>query len=233
MRLKEKIAIVTGAGRGIGKSIALGFAQAGADLILAARTENELEAVAEEVRRLDRRALVVPCDVTAEDQVKAMVAAALLEYGRVDVLVNNAGLGAFRPIYGTNLGNWNNMLAVNLTSTFLCTKHVWQAMRSRGGGSVINVSSLSGTRAYPLYASYSASKWGQIGFTKTASEEGKPYCIRVNAIAPGKVDTNMRASVAEDKSKILKPEDCVGAALFLAADESRYVTGQVIEIEWF
>jgi NAD(P)-dependent dehydrogenase (short-subunit alcohol dehydrogenase family) len=171
--------------------------------------------------------------VTIEAQVKNLISATLDTYDQIDILVNNAGLGAFRPIYGTHESNWKNMLAVNLTSTFFGTKHIWKAMRKQGGGSIINVSSLSGTRAYPMYGAYSASKWGQIGFTKTAAEEGKPYNIRVNAIAPGKVDTAMRASVAEDKGRILKAEDCVGAAIFLASEESRYVTGQVIEIEWF
>jgi NAD(P)-dependent dehydrogenase (short-subunit alcohol dehydrogenase family) len=233
VRLKEKIAIVTGASRGIGRAIALGFAREGARLVLAARTESNLQEVAEEIHALDRRALAAPCDVTDEKQVKSMVAAVLEEYGRIDVLVNNAGLGSFRPIYGTRLSNWDYMLAVNLTSSFLCMKHVWKPMRQAGGGSIINMSSTSGTRAYPMYASYSASKWGQVGLTKTAAEEGKSENIRVNAIAPGKVDTDMRASVAEDKEQMLQAEDCVSLAVFLASEESRYITGQVIEIEWF
>lgn len=233
MRLKDKIAIVTGASRGIGRAIALGFAREGAHLVLVARTESKLQDVAEEIHALDRGALVVPCDVTNEKQIKRMVTAALGEYEHIDVLVNNAGLGSFRPIYGTRLSNWDHMLAVNLTSSFLCTKHVWKPMMQVGGGSIINMSSTSGTRAYPMYASYSASKWGQVGLTKTAAEEGKPKKIRVNAIAPGKVDTAMRANVAEDKEQMLKAEDCVSLAVFLASDESRYITGQVIEIEWF
>lgn len=233
MRLKDKIAIVTGASRGIGRAIALGFAREGAHLILAARTESNLQKVAKEIQALDRRALVAPCDITDEKQVKRMVAAVVEEHGHIDVLVNNAGLGSFRPIYGTRLNNWDYMLAVNLTSSFLCMKHVWKPMRQAGGGSIINMSSTSGTRAYPMYASYSASKWGQVGLTKTAAEEGKPENIRVNAIAPGKVDTSMRANVAEDKDQMLKAEDIVGLAVFLASEESRYITGQVIEIEWF
>jgi NAD(P)-dependent dehydrogenase (short-subunit alcohol dehydrogenase family) len=106
-------------------------------------------------------------------------------------------------------------------------------MRKNGGGSIINVSSLSGTRAYPMYAAYSASKWGQIGFTKATAEEGKPVNIRVNAIAPGKVDNAMREQIAEDKARMLQSEDCDGPVIFLASDDSRYITGQVIEIEWF
>jgi NAD(P)-dependent dehydrogenase (short-subunit alcohol dehydrogenase family) len=233
MRLSGKIAIITGAGRGIGKAIALAFAREGACTCLASRTQHELEAVAEEISNLKQEAFVVPTDVTIEDQVKNMIQVTVNSFGQVDILVNNAGLGAFRPIYGTREKNWNHMLAVNLTSTFFGTKHVWKVMRKQGGGSIINISSLSGTRAYPLYGAYSASKWGQIGFTKTAAEEGKPYNIRVNAIAPGKVDTAMRAGVAEDKSRMLKAQDCVGSAVFLASEDSRYITGQVIEIEWF
>lgn len=239
MRLEDKVAIVTGAGRGIGKAIALGFAREGAHVVLAARTRPELEAVAEEIHALGQgradapRALVVPTDVTVEEQVKAMVQAVLEAFGRVNVLVNNAGVGAFRPAYGTPLKTWDWMMSINATSTFLCTKHVWKSMQQNGGGSIINISSLSGTRIYPMYAAYSASKWAQLGFTKVTAEEGKAVNIRVNALAPGKVDTPMRAGVAEDKEKMLKAEDCVPAAVFLASEESRWITGQVIELEWF
>ncbi len=233
MPLQNKIAIVTGAGRGIGRAIALGFAQKGARLTLAARTVNELDVVANEVRALGQQALVTPCDVTDEAQVKEMVQTTLDKYGRIDILVNNAGMGAFRPAYGTHLRSWEKLIAVNTTSTFLCTKHVWRAMRKQKAGSIINVSSLAGTRAYPMYAAYSASKWGQIGFTKVTAEEGKPDNIRVNAMAPGKVDTAMREAVAEDKTQMLTAEDCVGTAIFLASDASRYITGQIIELEWF
>jgi 3-oxoacyl-[acyl-carrier protein] reductase len=233
VRLKNKIAIVTGAGRGIGKAISIEYAKEGADLLLISRTEKELEETAREITLLGQKSSIFVCDVSKEDQVKNSIDYALSEFKNVDILVNNAGLGGFRPIWGTRLNNWNRMLEVNLTSNFLFTKHVWKSMKSNGGGSIINVSSLSGTRAYPMYASYSSSKWGQIGFTKTAAEEGKPDNIRVNAIAPGKVDTPMRENVDEDKSRILKSEDCVGATIFFGSEESRYITGQVIEIEWF
>ncbi len=233
MRLKNKVAIVTGAGRGIGKAIALEYSNQGANLILISRTKEELDNVSNVINDAGKKSSIFVCDVTVEDQVKESIDFAIKNFGKVDVLVNNAGLGGFRPIWGTRLNNWNRMLEVNLTSNFLFTKHIWKPMKSNGGGSIINISSLSGTRAYPLYASYSSSKWGQIGFTKTAAEEGKPDNIRVNAIAPGKVDTPMRNNVDEDKSRILKSEDCVGAAVFFASNESKFITGQVIEIEWF
>jgi 3-oxoacyl-[acyl-carrier protein] reductase len=106
-------------------------------------------------------------------------------------------------------------------------------MQAQGGGSIINISSLAGTRAFPLLSAYGASKWGQIGLTLSAAEEGKPHRIRVNAVAPGKGNTAMRAAVVEDKSKLLQAEDHVGVCVFLASDESRYITGQVIEIDFF
>ncbi len=233
MRLLDKIALITGGGRGIGRAIALGYAREGADLVLAARTMSEIDAVAEEIRALGRRALTVPCDVADETQVKETVARALAEFGRVDILVNNAGIGSLRPIHGIALSAWERLLAVNLTGTFLFTKHVWRPMQKQSGGIIINVASLGGRKGLPLQSAYAASKWGQIGFTLSAAEEGKPLNIRVNAIAPGRGDTAMRAAIAEDKSKMLKPEDHVGVCVFLASEDARYVTGQVLEIDYF
>jgi NAD(P)-dependent dehydrogenase (short-subunit alcohol dehydrogenase family) len=233
MRLKDKVALITGAGRGIGRALALGFAREGAHLVLVARTEAELQAVAEQARALSRRALPLVCDVSDESQVKAALKRTVVEFERVDVLVNNAGIGAVRPLHGTPLATWERLLAVNLTGTFLPTKHVWKTMQAQGGGSIINISSLAGTRAFPLLSAYGASKWGQIGLTLSAAEEGKPHRIRVNAVAPGKGNTAMRAAVVEDKSRLLQAEDHVGVCVFLASDESRYITGQVIEIDFF
>lgn len=233
MRLKDKVAVITGGGRGIGRAVALGFAEEGADVVVCARTQEEIERVAEEVRERGRRALAVVCDVADEDQVKNLVAQTLEAFGRVDVLVNNAGVGNMRPVWAIPKNAFERVLAVNLIGTFLCTKHVWRPMRDGGGGSIINVSSLGGIRGYPLLAAYCASKWGQIGFTMACAEEGKRDNIRVNAIAPGKADTAFRAQIREDKSRMLKAEDHVGVCVFLASDESRYITGHVIPLEWF
>jgi 3-oxoacyl-[acyl-carrier protein] reductase len=233
VRLQAKVAIITGGGRGIGKAIALGFADEGADVVIAARTEEEINNVSEEIRSRGRKALAIPCDVTDEDQVKAMVRKTLDTFERVDILVNNAGMGGMRPVWGTTKLNFERVLAVNLIGTFLCTKHVWRSMCEKGGGSIVNVSSLGGVYGYPLLTAYCASKWGQIGFTVACAEEGKLDNIRVNAIAPGKADTALRAQITEDKSLMLKAEDHVGACLFLASDESKYITGHVIPLEWF
>ena len=233
MRLKDKVAIITGGGRGIGKAIALGFANQGAHIVVAARTEAEVIEVAGKVKKLGRESMGVVCDISDENQVKNLVDATIHKFGRVDVLINNAGIGSMRPVYATALESFEKVLKVNLTGTFLCTKHVWQSMKNTGGGSIVNVSSLGGLVGYPLLSGYCASKWGQIGFTKACAEEGKKDNIRVNAIAPGKADTAIRSKIKEDKSKMLTPEDQVDACVFLASDESRYITGQVISLEWF
>ncbi len=233
MRLANKIAFITGGGRGIGRAIALGFAREGADVAVAARTPAEVEAVAAEVRALGRRALPVPCDVSDEAQIKAALLHTQAELGGVDVLVNNAGVSNLRPLHGTPLNAWERTLAVNLTGSFLGIKHVWKMMEKRGGGSIINVSSLGGLRGFAYLGAYCASKAGQIGLTRAAAEEGKPVGIRVNAIAPGKGDTAFRAQIKEDKSLLLQAEDHVGVCIFLASDDSKYITGQVIELEYF
>jgi NAD(P)-dependent dehydrogenase (short-subunit alcohol dehydrogenase family) len=232
-RLKEKVAIVTGGGRGIGKAIANGFAAEGAKVVVAARTKTEIEAVAADISANDGYAHAEKTDVSDEQAVSNLIDVALETFGKIDILVNNAGVGNIRPVYGIPKKSFESVLAVNLIGTFLCTKHVWKSMKSNGGGSIINVSSIGGLRGFPYLSAYCASKWGQIGFTKAAAEEGKDVHIRVNAIAPGKADTNFRAQIREDKNAMLQPEDHVGVCIFLASDESMYITGEVIPLEWF
>ena len=232
MRLKDKIAIVTGASKGIGRAIALGYAREGAHVALVARSADRLDEVAAEVRALNRRALPLPTDVTDEEDVKHMVAATTEEFGRIDVLVNNAGMASYRPVWGIKLSQWEEIMALNLRAPFLCTKHVWKPMKAGGGGAIVNVGSLSGSRGEPLLSAYVTSKWGLNGFTKSVAEEGKADNIRVNLIAYGKVDTDFRAFVPEDKSKMLTVEDCAGVAIFLASDEAEHIRGQIIEMEW-
>ena len=233
MRLENKVALITGGGRGIGKAVALSFAEEGACVVVAARTEDEIDQVRDEIVQLGHRSDAFICDVSDEDQVRDLFERTLNVYEKIDILVNNAGMGGMRPVWGTSKANFERVLAVNLLGTFLCTKHVWKPMRSAGGGSIINVSSLGGIQGYPLLSAYCASKWGQIGFTLACAEEGKPDNIRVNAIAPGKADTALRAQIKEDKSSLLKAEDHVGVCIFLASDESAFITGHVIPIEWF
>jgi 3-oxoacyl-[acyl-carrier protein] reductase len=233
MRLEGKVAIITGGGRGIGRALALGFAGEGARVVAAARTSHEVDSVATQIQHHGGEALGVPCDVSDETQVRTLVRRTLDAFGRIDILVNNAGISGIRPVWGIPKASFERTLAVNLVGTFLCTKHVWPGMRDGGGGSIINVSSMGGIRGYPLLSAYCASKWGQIGFTLACAEEGKPHAIRVNALAPGRSDTAFRAQIHEDKTRMLKAEDHVGVCVFLASDESAYVTGQVIGLDWY
>ena len=233
MRLKNKTTIITGGGRGIGRAVALGFAKEGAQVIVAARTEKEINVVAEEIRNNGGQSLAAVCDISNEEDVRNMVNATLDKFGKIDVLINNAGIGNVRPVYGISLEAFEKVLNVNLIGTFLCAKHVWKPMKSSGKGSIINVSSLGGLKGYPFLSAYCASKWGQIGFTKSCAEEGKSDNIRVNAIAPGKADTALRELIKEDKSKMLTANDHIPICIFLASDESKYITGQVMPIEWY
>ncbi len=233
MRLINKVAVITGGGRGIGKALALGFAEEGASVIVAARTEEEILSTAKIINNSGGNSLAVQCDISNESDVKQLISSTLKKYNRIDVLVNNAGIGSARPVYAISSESFNRIIAVNLTGTFLCTKYVWKPMQDIGGGSIINMSSMGGLIGYPLLSAYCASKWGQIGFTKSCAEEGKKFHIRVNAVAPGKADTAIRSLVKEDKTKILKAEDHIPVCVFLASDESKYITGQVLPIEWF
>jgi NAD(P)-dependent dehydrogenase (short-subunit alcohol dehydrogenase family) len=233
MRLEDKVVIITGGGRGIGRALALGFADEGAHIAVAARTRSQIQAVAAEIQQRGRGSLAFPCDVSEEDDVRSLVANTLKTFGKIDILINNAAVSGIRPVYGFHKHSFERILAINLVGTFLCTKHVWRPMEKGGGGSIINVSSLGGLEGYPLLSAYCASKWGQIGFTKACAEEGKRCNIRVNAIAPGKADTAFRSQIKEDKSRMLKAEDHVGVCIFLASEESRYITGQVIPLEWY
>lgn len=234
MRFQNKTVLITGASRGIGKSLAYAFAREGANLVLTARTQTDLEKVAAEIRHQHGGGVTpVVGDVSDEDHAKAAVEIALKEFKQINVLINNAAISGMRPIYGLQKANWEKTIAVNLTGTFLFTKHVWKPMKSQGGGAIINIASTGGQKGFPLLAAYCASKWGQIGFSKTAAEEGKPDNIRVNVVAPGKADTDIRAQVKEDKTKMLTANDCDGVCLFLASDDAKWITGEVIAVEWY
>jgi NAD(P)-dependent dehydrogenase (short-subunit alcohol dehydrogenase family) len=234
MRFKDKVTLITGGSRGIGRALANAFARQGSHLLLTARTAADVEAAARAIEAEHGvRALAVPGDVSDEAHARQAVAAAMAEWGRVDVLINNAAISTLRPIYGLNHSGWERTLAVNLTGTFLFTKHVWKGMKAQGGGAIVNIASIGGRRGYPLLSAYCASKWGQIGFSMAAAEEGKPDNIRVNVVAPGKANTDFRGQIAEDKTRMLSAEDCNAACLFLASDEAKFITGQVVEVEWF
>lgn len=252
MKLKDQTAIVTGAGRGIGKEIVLALAREGAHVLLAARGEQELNGVAQQVREMGRQALVVKTDVSQEDQVDAMVNAALKEFDRIDLLVNNAGVvGPTAPVTNVTREQWDEVLAINLTGAFLCARAVIPQMLERRSGNIINIASIAGKLAYALRSPYAVSKWGMLGLSRTLAQELGEYNIRVNAICPGPTaGDRMRAviarrakelgrSEAEIERTILEatalknwvdPAHVAAAVVFLASAEGRSITGEAIEI---
>ncbi len=230
--LRDQVIIVTGSSRGIGRSIALACASEGASVVLAARSEKRLRRVADEIRTRGGDALVVPTDVTDEAQVAHMVEATLNRYGRVDGLVNSAGVSPLAPITETSLTMWEHTLAVNVTGTFLCCRAVWQPMADQGRGSILNISSGAGKRAHAGWVAYCASKWAVMGLTESLALEGFPLGIRVNALCPGPTATPMRRAnfPDEDQSRLLTPDEVAEAALFFFSEAARYVRNAALDV---
>jgi NAD(P)-dependent dehydrogenase (short-subunit alcohol dehydrogenase family) len=191
MRLKERVAIVTGGGSGIGKAIALAFASEGAAVIVASRTLSHLEEVAGEIQLKGGKAKAIEADISDEEQVRSLVAQTLSEYGKIDILVNNsaAPVGVDYNVVDMDLKEWNRILSVNLTGTMLCSKEVLKDMIPRKSGNIINISSFAGVSGSPQRSSYCASKWGVIGLTETLAIEVGEYNIRVNSICPAATDS--------------------------------------------
>jgi NAD(P)-dependent dehydrogenase (short-subunit alcohol dehydrogenase family) len=225
MKLKDKIAIVTGAGRGIGRATALALAQEGAHLVLAARTVSEIEVVAEEIRSVGREVLVVATDVAKKADVVAMVQQTLERFGKVDILVNNAGVAVHNPIPDIREEDWDLNINVNLKSVFLCTQAVFTRMCAQGSGHIVNVSSLAG-KYYPYkMAAYGAAKWGVVGLTGITQEEGRPHGVRAILVRPGPVDTKMRRDNHDDDlDKLPQPEDIAEAILLAVTQHPRAYT---------
>jgi NAD(P)-dependent dehydrogenase (short-subunit alcohol dehydrogenase family) len=239
-----KIALVTGASRGIGAAIATGLADAGADVALVARSTDEIEALADKIRAGGRRAIAITTDVTDPDQVKACVARTIEELGGIDVLVNNAGGTKFMaPVLDLRPDGWHKAITLNLDSVFTMCQEVGKHMVARGRGSVINVSSVAGLRGSPGLAYYAAAKHGVIGLTKSLAIEWGDSGVRVNAICPGWVKTELNRAYWEDdavaaqfvKDQPIKrwaePEEIAAAAIWLASDIAGYVTGTAIVID--
>lgn len=241
--LSDRVAIVTGAGRGIGKGIALGFADVGAHVAVAARTPSDIENTAAEIRAMGRRALAIPTDVCIAEQVENMVQRTVDEFGRIDILVNNAGGTLFAgPFDSWSEELWDGVIALNLKSHFLCSKAVAKVMMDQKKGCIIGLSSLTGRLATPYLAPYAASKAAIANLTQTLAYELAPYGIRVNAISPGKVLTattglkwstpEIQAEEAKDVflGRIGMPEDVALLAIFLASDAASWITGETFSI---
>jgi 3-oxoacyl-[acyl-carrier protein] reductase len=240
-QLTNQIAVVTGAGRGIGRAIALKFAAEGADVVCVSRTAENSEKVALEIRALGRRAWAHAVDVSDAAAVSAAAAAILTETGRVDILGNNAGVTRDGLLMRMDEADWDTVLDTNLKGAFLFTKGFTRAFIKQRSGRIINVASVIGLMGNAGQANYSASKAGLIGFTKSMARELATRSITVNALAPGFIETDMTSGLGEEiRADLLKriplsafgqAEDIAGAALFLASPAARYITGQVLTVD--
>lgn len=224
--LEGKVALITGAGRGIGRAVALAYAREGASLALCSRTEKELEATAKTAAEPGAAVLAEPCDVSRAEDVDLFIERALRRFGRIDVLVNNAGVAhRAASLLELTLGEWESVLATNLTGAWLVARAVIPHMVRQQRGSVINVSSWLGRDALVGYGAYGVSKWGLEGLTRYLALELKRARVRVNSVSPGYVATKMT------DYKGGKPEDVVDLFLYLASDESASLTGQELDVE--
>ena len=238
-RLDGKIALITGGGRGLGRAIARAFAEAGADVAVASRTLEQLNEVAEQIRAQGRRALAVEADVSDSASVAQMVEAARKEFGRIDVLVNCAGVGWAEKLAGMSDGTFDWIIKTNLYGTFYCCREVLRGMIEQRHGSIVNIASVAGAKGVPGLGAYGASKGGVITMSKALAMENIRHNIRVNVIAPGYFRTDMNAAVLDDPEagpKLIKripmrragdPKEIGGLAIYLASDEASYVTGEV------
>lgn len=239
--LAGKIALVTGAGRGIGRAIAERFAQEGADVALCGRTPATLEAVAAQVRAAGRQALPLTVDVTQAAAVEGMVQSVLDKFGRLDILVNNAGVTRDALLIRMKDAEWDEVLAVNLKGTFLCTRAVARVMMRQRSGRIINLASIVGLTGNAGQTNYAASKAGILGLTKSVAKELAGRGVTVNAIAPGFIETEMTQGLSDEVKAHWRgviplqmfgqPEDVASAAVFLASEGARYITGHVVTVD--
>ena len=223
MKLKDKVAVITGGGRGIGKAIAMAYAREGAKLAICARTGSEIEQTAKEIWQIKAEVAAWVCDVSVAESVKEFVGKVVEKFGRIDILVNNAGVMT-RPVTTCELEvkKWDYTMAVNLRGPFLMCQAVLPTMMKQRSGSIINVSSMIGRGAYPNFIAYATSKWGLEGFTQTLAAEVRSGHIRVNSIEPGVVATKLTGYSGS------KPESVTEVFVYLASDESKNITGKML-----
>lgn len=251
-KLADKIAIVTGGGYGIGKAIALALAGEGARIILAARSEDKLQAVAGEIRKSGGAAEAVRTDVSDEASVEAMCARAVEVFGGIDILINNAGIaGPTKLATDITAVEWNETIAIDLTGAFFCSKHAAAWMIEHGGGTMVNISSVGGRLGYPMRTPYAAAKWGMIGLGHSLAAELGPRGVRVNCVCPGPVAGERIERVIRARSesagvsleqaqhqvtgniplgRLVTEEEVAKAVLYFAGPDSAGVTGQVFNV---
>ncbi len=226
--LEGKVAIVTGAGRGIGRATALRFANEGATVICCSRTAAQITETARLVEQAGGKAVAVVADVGKEADVARLFAALDQFGGRLDVLVNNAATLVSKPVLELSVAEWDAVLAVNLRGAFICSQWAMRIMAAHNGGAIVNLGSLSGVanvEKFPGLAAYNVSKYGILGLTEIMAVEGKPYGIRVNAVSPGAVDTQMLREAAPHLHTSTTPADIADTILYLASDRARHLNG--------
>lgn len=224
-----KVAVVTGAGRGIGRAVALALARSGAGVALAARSESEIRTVLAEIEAGGGSGAAFPTDVSSEEDVVRLFRRVREDFGRLDVLVNNAGLGIFGPLEHVRVEDLDRVLAVNVRGTLLCAREALKIMKPARRGYVINVASVVGFRGYANQSAYAASKHAVMGLTKSLALEAQPFGIRVSAVLPGGVDTDLVRKARPDipPEDLLQPEDIAGAVLFLLSLSERAAVDEI------
>ena len=226
--LKGQVAIVTGASRGIGKAIALAFAQEGVSLILAARSADDLRQAQAEIETLGGQAWVAPGDVSREEDARAIVRVAA-DAGRLDILVNCAGVGVFGPLASTSVADWDRAMAVNVRGPFLMCREALPLMAQNKAGCIINIASVVGVKGYSNQGAYTASKHALMGLTKVLAQEAQPLGVRVHVVCPGGVDTEMAAQARPDldRSILIRPEEIADLVLLLVKQRGLAIVDQI------
>jgi 3-oxoacyl-[acyl-carrier protein] reductase len=241
MKLKDRVAIVTGGARGIGEAIALTFLQQGARVAIVDSDKERLETLKKEIKKDNKEVMVIPCDITKSSGVNGMVDQVRKGFGRIDILVNNAGIIRRGTIETVTEEDWDRVIEVNLKGTFNCCKAVAGIMKQQGYGKIINVSSIAGKMGDITSApGYGPSKAGMDALTKTLARQLAQYGINVNSVAPHAIETEMSAQWSDERRKEIiasiplgrlgRPEDVANAVLFLASDEASFITGEILDV---
>lgn len=241
MKLKDRVAIITGAARGIGKAIALTFIREGAKVALVDIDQKQLEALKNEIEKREGESVNISCDITKSPEVQAMVSQVKRAFGRIDILVNNAGIIRRGTIETVTEEDWDRVIAVNLKGTFNCCKATFETMKQQRYGKIVSISSISGKLGDITSApGYGPSKAGIDALSKTLAKQLAPYGINVNVVSPHAIETEMSAQWSEERRKEIiasiplgrlgKPEDVAEAVLFLASDEASFITGEILDV---
>ncbi|MDK2980551.1 MAG: 3-oxoacyl-[acyl-carrier protein] reductase [Chloroflexota bacterium] len=227
--LSGKVAIVTGAGRGIGRAIALALGKNGASVVLAARTRSQIEAVAQEITQAGGQALAVPCDLAEASQIETLFQKALEHFGHLDILVNNAAIGLYGQLAEFPTADLDRTLSINVRGTYLCCQQAMRRMLAQESGTILNISSVVGFKGYGNQSAYTASKHAVAGLTKSLAVEAQPHNIRVSVIYPGGTDTDLVGAARPDldRSLLMQPEDVAHTVLYLLSLSERCAVDEI------